>query len=282
MGLLDGKVVIVTGSGGGIGREHALAMAKEGAKLVINDLGGSRDGAGGSDAAASKVVAEIKGLGGQAVANFDNVATVKGGENIFKAGMDAFGKVDVLVNNAGILRDKSFANMDEGLWDSVIAVHLKGAYCCTLPVFKHLKDKGGPGSIINTTSIAGLLGNFGQANYGSAKAGIYGFTRVLSIEGKKYNIRANAIAPIAKTRLTEDLPMFKAPGIDQALDPKFISPIAVYLASDLSKDISGKVFDVQGKKLGQFFMKQTAGAMSKGEIWTAKEISERINEILKE
>jgi len=280
MGLLDGKVIIITGSGGGIGREHALACAKEGAKLVINDLGGSRDGSGGSDAAASKVVEEIKGLGAQAVANFDNVATVKGGENIFKTAMDAFGKVDVLVNNAGILRDKSFANMDEALWDAVIAVHLKGVYCCTLPVFKHMKDKGGPGSIINTTSIAGLLGNFGQANYGAAKAGIYGFTRVLAIEGKKYNIRTNAVAPIAKTRLTEDLPMFKAVG--EQLDPKFISPIVVYLASDLSKDISGKVFDIQGKKLGQFYMKQTAGALSKGEMWTAKEISDRISEILKE
>ena len=282
MGLLDGKVAIITGAGGGIGREHALAMAKEGAKLVINDLGGSRDGSGGSDAAASKVCEEVKKLGTQAVPNFDNVATVKGGENIFKTAMDAFGKIDVLVNNAGILRDKSFANMEEAMWDAVIAVHLKGAYCCTLPVFKYMKDRGGPGSIINTTSIAGLLGNFGQANYGAAKAGIYGFTRVISIEGKKYNIRANAIAPIAKTRLTEDLPMFKAPGIDQALDPKFISPIAVYLASDLSKDISGRVFDVQGKKIGQFIMKQTSGAMSKADIWTPKEIADRISEILKE
>lgn len=280
MGLLDGKVVIITGAGGGIGREHALAMAKEGAKVVVNDVGGSRDGVGGSDAAARKVVEEIKALGGEAVPNFDNVATVQGGQNIFKTAMDAFGKVDVLVNNAGILRDKSFANMTEDLWDPVIAVHLKGTYCCSQPVFKYLKERGGNGSIINTTSIAGLLGNFGQANYGAAKAGIYGFTRVLAIEGKKYNIRCNAIAPIAKTRLTEDLPMFKA--IGEELDPKFISPIVVYLASDLAKDITGRVFDVQGKKIGQFIMKQTAGATTKGEMWTPQEIAERIQEILKE
>lgn len=280
MGLLDGKVVIITGAGGGIGREHALAMAKEGAKIVVNDLGGARDGVGGSDAAARKVVEEIKALGGEAVPNFDNVATVQGGQNIFKTAMDAFGKVDVLVNNAGILRDKSFANMTEDLWDPVIAVHLKGTYCCSQPVFKYLKDRGGNGAIINTTSIAGLLGNFGQANYGAAKAGIYGFTRVLAIEGKKYNIRCNAIAPIAKTRLTEDLPMFKA--IGEELDPKFISPIVVYLASDLAKDITGRVFDVQGKKIGQFIMKQTAGATTKGEMWTPQEIAERIQEILKE
>lgn len=280
MGLLDGKVVIITGAGGGIGREHALAMAKEGAKVVVNDVGGTRDGVGGSDAAARKVVEEIKALGGEAVPNFDNVATVQGGQNIFKTAMDAFGKVDVLVNNAGILRDKSFANMTEDLWDPVIAVHLKGTYCCSQPVFKYLKDRGGNGSIINTTSIAGLLGNFGQANYGAAKAGIYGFTRVLAIEGKKYNIRCNAIAPIAKTRLTEDLPMFKA--IGDELDPKFISPIVVYLASDLAKDITGRVFDVQGKKIGQFIMKQTAGATTKGEMWTPQEIAERIQEILKE
>lgn len=280
MGMLDGKVVIITGAGGGIGREHALAMAKEGAKIVVNDLGGTRDGVGGSDAAARKVAEEIKALGGEAVPNFDNVATVQGGQNIFKTAMDAFGKVDVLVNNAGILRDKSFANMTEDLWDPVIAVHLKGTYCCSQPVFKYLKERGGNGSIINTTSIAGLLGNFGQANYGAAKAGIYGFTRVLAIEGKKYNIRCNAIAPIAKTRLTEDLPMFKA--IGDELDPKFISPIVVYLASDLAKDITGRVFDVQGKKIGQFIMKQTAGATTKGDMWTPQEIAERIQEILKE
>lgn len=280
MGMLDGKVVIITGAGGGIGREHALAMAKEGAKIVVNDLGGTRDGVGGSDAAARKVAEEIKALGGEAVPNFDNVATVQGGQNIFKTAMDAFGKVDVLVNNAGILRDKSFANMTEDLWDPVIAVHLKGTYCCSQPVFKYLKERGGNGSIINTTSIAGLLGNFGQANYGAAKAGIYGFTRVLAIEGKKYNIRCNAIAPIAKTRLTEDLPMFKA--ISDELDPKFISPIVVYLASDLAKDITGRVFDVQGKKIGQFIMKQTAGATTKGDMWTPQEIAERIQEILKE
>ena len=185
MGLLDGKVAIVTGAGGGIGREHALALAKEGASVVVNDLGGARDGTGGGNAMADQVVDEIKAAGGEAVANYDYVATVEGGRGILKTALDAFERVDVLVNNAGILRDKSFANTTEDLWDPVVAVHLKGTYCVTHAVYRHMKERGAGGVIINTSSTSGLNGNFGQCNYGAAKAGIAGFTRCLAIEGSE-------------------------------------------------------------------------------------------------
>jgi NAD(P)-dependent dehydrogenase (short-subunit alcohol dehydrogenase family) len=200
MGLLDGKVAVVTGAGGGIGREHALALAKEGAAVVVNDLGGARDGSGSGSSMADQVVEEIKAAGGEAIANYDTVATVEGGLNILKTALDAFDKVDILVNNAGILRDKSLANLDEGLWDVVVAVHLKGTYCVTQPIYKHMKESGNGGVIINTSSTSGLNGNFGQCNYGAAKAGIAGFTRCLAIEGKKYGVRAYILAPVAVTR----------------------------------------------------------------------------------
>ena len=206
MGLLDGKVAIITGAGGGLGRAHALLFAKEGAAVVVNDLGGARDGAGGGHSMADQVVKEIQAAGGQAVANYDSVATVEGGESICKSAIDAFGKVDILVNNAGILRDKTLVNTDEASWDIVIQVHLKGTYCVTRPVFTHMKNRGQGGVIVNTSSTSGLIGNFGQSNYGAAKAGIAGFTRCLALEGKKYNIRVWGLAPVAVTRLTEDLP----------------------------------------------------------------------------
>ena len=206
MGLLDGKVAVVTGAGGGLGREHVLALAAEGASVVVNDLGGSRDGSGAGSAMADQVVAQVRKSGGEAVANYDNVSTVAGGENILKSALAAFGRVDILVNNAGILRDKSFANTTEDLWDPVIAVHLKGTYCVTRPIFLHMKERGQGGVIVNTSSTSGLNGNFGQCNYGAAKAGIFGFTRCLALEGQRYQIRCHILAPVAHTRLTEDLP----------------------------------------------------------------------------
>ena len=170
--LLDGKVAIVTGAGGGLGREHVLALSAEGAAVVVNDLGGARDGTGEGQNMADKVALEVKAGGGEAVANYDNVATVEGGQNILKTALDAFDHVDILINNAGILRDKSFANTTEELWDSVVAVHLKGTYCVTHAVYGHMKERGQGGVIINTSSTSGLNGNFGQCNYGAAKAGI--------------------------------------------------------------------------------------------------------------
>ncbi len=249
MGLLDGKVAIITGAGGGLGRCHALLLAKEGAAIVVNDLGGSRDGQGGSSSMADQVVKEIKAAGGQAVANYDSVATMQGGESICKTAIDAFGKVDILVNNAGILRDMTLVKTDEASWDVVVQVHLKGTYCVTRPVFTHMKDRGQGGVIVNTSSTSGLLGNFGQCNYGAAKAGIAGFTRCLALEGKKYNIRVWGLAPVAVTRLTEDLPGMGSDQVKEALGPDKVSPTVLYMVSDLSKDKTGKFLFAGGTKV---------------------------------
>jgi len=276
MGLLDGKVVVITGAGGGIGREYALAMAKEGAAIVVNDLGGSRDGTGGGSAMADLVVDEVKALGAEAVANYDNVATVEGGEGILKTALDAFGKVDCVINNAGILRDKSFSNTTEDLWDPVIAVHLKGTYCVTRPIFNHMKESGGGGVVINTSSTSGLNGNFGQCNYGAAKAGIAGFTRCLAIEGQKYGIRCFILAPAALTRLTEDLPGFNAEAMKEKMAPELISPLLTFLASDLSKDMTGNTFFCGGGRIAEMKVVTTPGITKRddGGMWTPQEVAD--------
>jgi NAD(P)-dependent dehydrogenase (short-subunit alcohol dehydrogenase family) len=279
MGLLDGKVAIVTGSGGGIGREHALAMAKEGAALVINDLGGARDGSGdGAVSMADEVVNEIKAAGGEAVANYDSVATVEGGKAILQTALDAFDKVDILVNNAGILRDKSFANTNEDMWDIVVAVHLKGTYCVTHAVYNHMKTRNEGGVIINTSSTSGLNGNFGQCNYGAAKAGIAGFTRCLAIEGKKYNVRAFILAPVAVTRLTDDLPGFSDEKMKARMNPGLVSPLVTYLASDLAKDQSGKTFFVGGGRIAEMKVVTHKGITKtdEGGLWTPEEIAAKM------
>jgi NAD(P)-dependent dehydrogenase (short-subunit alcohol dehydrogenase family) len=278
MGLLDGKVAIVTGSGGGIGREHAIAMAKEGAALVINDLGGARDGSGGGAAMADQVVDEIKAAGGEAVANYDNVATVEGGQNILKSGLDTFDKVDILVNNAGILRDKSFANTSEDMWDIVVSVHLKGTYCVTHAVYNHMKERNQGGVVINTSSTSGLNGNFGQCNYGAAKAGIAGFTRCLAIEGKKYGVRAFILAPVAVTRLTDDLPGFNDEKMKARMSPGLVSPLVTYLASDLSQEHSGKTFFVGGGRIAEMKVVTTTGVTKSddGGLWTPEEIAAKM------
>lgn len=260
MGLLDGKVAIITGAGGGLGEAYAKLFAKEGAAVVVNDLGGARDGSGaGTSAAAQKVVDEIVAAGGRAVANGDDVSTVAGGENILKTALDNFGQVDILVCNAGILRDKSFANTTEEDWDLVVKVHLKGTYCCTMPVWKWLKDNGKPGVIIMTSSTSGLYGNFGQSNYGAAKAGIYGFMRVLSIEGRKYGIRVMGLAPGAFTRMTSDLPGRQGREPDAMSLPENIAPGVLFMASDLAADHSGKVLAVSSRGVAEMKMLQTAG-----------------------
>jgi NAD(P)-dependent dehydrogenase (short-subunit alcohol dehydrogenase family) len=247
MGLLEGKVVVITGAGGGLGREHALLLAKEGA---VNDLGGDRAGGGKGTSMADKVVDEIKAAGGEAAACYDSVATVEGGRNICKAAVDTFGKVDILINNAGILRDKSHAKMEEDEWDAVIAVHLKGTYCMTRPVFQHMRERGEGGVIVNTSSTSGLIGNFGQTNYGAAKAGIAGFTRCLALEGKKYNIRVWGLAPVAVTRMTEDLPGMSSEQVREMLSPARVSPAVLYMVSDLSKDKTGKFLFAGGTPNG--------------------------------
>ena len=278
MALLEGKVAIVTGSGGGIGREHALALAKEGAALVINDLGGARDGTGASQNMADQVVAEIKAAGGEAVANYDTVATVEGANNIVKTALDAFEKLDIVVNNAGILRDKSFAKMDEDMWDIVVEVHLRGTYCVTHAAYNHMKDRGQGGVIINTSSTSGLNGNFGQCNYGAAKAGIAGFTRCLAIEGKKYGIRTFILAPIALTRMTADLPILGDEKIKARMTPAVISPLVTYLASDLSKDQTGKTFFVGGGRIAEMKVVTCDGITKEeeGGLWTPAEIASKM------
>jgi len=282
MGLLDGKVALVTGSGGGIGREHALALAKEGARLVINDLGGARDGSGEGSAMADLVVKEIEGLGGEAVANYDSVATMEGGENIVKTALDAFGQLDVVVNNAGILRDKTLSKMEEDQWDIVVEVHLKGTFCVTKPAFNHMKERGQGGVIINTSSTSGLNGNFGQTNYGAAKAGIAGFTRSLAQEGQRYGIRCFILAPVALTRLTDDLPGFKDEKMQARMAPGLVSPLIVYLASDHTKEMTNKTFFVGGGRIAEMKV-VTAKGVTKSEdggLWTADEIASKIDDIL--
>jgi len=276
MGLLEGKVVVITGAGGGIGRQHALAMANEGAAIVVNDLGGARDGTGGGSSMADETVDLVKQVGGEAVANYDNVSTIAGGQGILTTALEAFDQVDCLVNNAGILRDKSFANTTEDLWDPVIAVHLRGTYCVTHAIYNHMKERGAGGSIINTSSTSGLNGNFGQCNYGAAKAGIAGFSRCLAIEGKKYNIRVFVLAPVALTRLTEDLGGFDNEDMKNRMDPAAVSPLVTYLASDLAKDITGKTFFCGGGRIAEMKVVTTAGVTKAdpSALWTPQEIAE--------
>jgi NAD(P)-dependent dehydrogenase (short-subunit alcohol dehydrogenase family) len=280
MGLLDGKVAIVTGAGGGIGRAEARLFAREGARLVVNDVGGARDGEGADPSAAEQVVAELIDMGAVAVASHDSVATMAGATALMKRAIDAFGRVDVLVNNAGILRDKSFLKMDEAMWDAVIDVHLKGTFLCSQVFAKQVVAQGGGGRVVNTTSVSGMLGNFGQANYSAAKAGIYGLTRTMSIELQKHRMTVNAIAPIAKTRMTEDLPMFQ--GVD-SLTPEHIAPSALFLGSDLCADRTGQVLAVAGARVCAFKVVETPGRFKETShgVWTAQEIADSWDGIVK-
>ena len=249
----DGKVAIITGAGGGLGREHALLMAARGALVVVNDLGGAVDGSGSDKGAAEHVVDEIKAAGGEAVANTDSVATPEGGAAIVKTAIDAFGKVDIVVNNAGILRDKAFHNMDPDLLNPVLDVHLKGAFHVTQPAWVRMREQG-YGRIVSTSSAAGIFGNFGQTNYGAAKMGLVGFTRVLAVEGAKYNIKANAIAPLALTRMTESI----MGALGDKLDPGLISPLVTYLAHE-DCPVSGQLFSVGGGRVAHVFLGETTG-----------------------
>ena len=235
----DDRVAIITGAGGGLGRTYALELAARGAKVVVNDLGGARDGSGkGSSSAADQVVQEIKDAGGEAVANYDNVATPEGGEGIVQTALDVFGTVDILINNAGILRDKSFVKMEPENWGAVLAVHLKGAYNVTRPAFAVMKEKG-YGRVVMTTSAAGLYGNFGQTNYSAAKMALVGFMNTLKIEGAKYDVKVNTIAPIAASRLTEDI---MPPDIFEKMDPEFVSAMTLYLCSERCP-VSGSIYN---------------------------------------
>jgi NAD(P)-dependent dehydrogenase (short-subunit alcohol dehydrogenase family) len=249
----DGKVAIITGAGGGLGREHALLLASRGAQVVVNDLGGSVSGEGGSEGPAHTTAKEIEDLGGIAVADTNSVATPEGGEAIVKTAVDAFGRVDIVINNAGILRDKTFHNMTPEFVDPVLDVHLRGAFWVTRPAWVKMREQG-YGRVINTSSNSGILGNFGQSNYGAAKMGLVGFTRVLAAEGAKYNIKVNALAPVARTRMTEELlgPMA------ERLDPALVAPVVAWLAHE-ECPVTGEIYSVGGGRVARFFIGMTEG-----------------------
>jgi NAD(P)-dependent dehydrogenase (short-subunit alcohol dehydrogenase family) len=256
MGICDGRVVIVTGAGRGIGREHALAFAREGAKVVVNDLGGDTTGEGADLTPAQQTVEDIKAMGGEAVVNGDNVADFEGARRIVQTAIDSFGRLDTVVNNAGILRDRMLVNMTEAEWDAVIAVHLKGTFGPTRHAAEYWREQTKAGEtvdarIVNTTSPSGIFGNAGQTNYGAAKAGIASFTVICAMELARYGVTANAIAPVARTRMTENLGFGQAPeGQFDRLDPANISPLVVWLGSNESKEVTGRVFLVDGDRVG--------------------------------
>src|SRR6266566_2048540 len=283
MGALDGRVAIITGAGRGIGREHALLFAQEGAKVVINDLGGAIDGSGDDRTAAEQVVDEIKAMGGEAVANADDVADWEGGQRLINAAIEAFGDLHVLVNNAGILRDRVLVNMTEEEWDAVIHVHLKGHFVPTRWAAAYWREQSKAGkdvkaAVINTSSTSGLLGNPGQTNYGAAKSGIATFSYIASLELGRYGVRSNAIAPAARTRLTEQTPglqdAVKAPEDQSKFDvwgPANVSPFVGYLATE-DCPFSGEAFLVQGGVVQRFQPWKLAEKIDKGDRWTVDEL----------
>jgi len=248
------RVIVVTGAGGGLGREYALTLAREGASVVVNDLGGARDGTGAGSAMADQVVAEIKDAGGRAVANYDSVATQEGGANIVKTALDEFGAVHGVVSNAGILRDGTFHKMPFENWDTVLKVHLYGGYNVLRAAWPHFREQS-YGRVVVATSTSGLFGNFGQSNYGAAKMGLVGLINTLALEGAKYNIHANALAPIAATRMTQDI---LPPEVFAKLTPEYVAPVVAYLCSEESND-TGSIFIVGGGKVQRAALFQNEG-----------------------
>jgi NAD(P)-dependent dehydrogenase (short-subunit alcohol dehydrogenase family) len=289
-GICDGRVVIITGAGGGIGREHALAFAREGAKVVVNDIGGARDGSGSDAGPAQQVVDEIEALGGEAVANTDDISSWDGAERIVAQAIETYGTLHVLVNNAGILRDRMMVNMTEAEWDAVIKVHLKGTFAPAHHAAAYWRDQSKAGNpvdarIINTSSSSGIYGNVGQSNYGAAKAGIAAFTIITSQELGRYGVTVNAIAPTALTRMTEDLGLAALSktesGFDQ-FDPSNISPLVVYLGSTLSKDITGRVFSVYGGNIAVNEGWVAGPSVQREAKWEAGEIAEVLPDLVRQ
>ena len=270
----DGKVALITGAGGGLGKTYALELARRGAKVVANDLGGKSDGTGASASMADTTVKEIEAAGGMAVANYDSVATPEGGKAMVQAAIDNFGRIDVVINNAGILRDKTFAKLEPADLEVVLDVHLKGAFYVSQPAFIKMKEQN-YGRIIFTASAAGVLGNFGQTNYGAAKMGLVGLMNVLALEGAKNNIKCNTIAPIARTRLTEQLlgPMA------QTLDAECVTPLVTYLASEQC-DLTHNIFSVGGGRFARMFVGLTPGWFAgKGGKPSAEQVRDQMGKI---
>jgi NAD(P)-dependent dehydrogenase (short-subunit alcohol dehydrogenase family) len=291
MGALEGRVAIITGSGRGIGREHALLFAQEGAKVVINDLGGAIDGSGDDRTPAQQVVDEIKAMGGEAIANADDVADWEGGQRLVNAAIEAFGDLNVLVNNAGILRDRVLVNMTEDEWDAVIHVHLKGHFVPTRWAAAYWREQSKAGhtvkaSVINTSSTSGLLGNPGQSNYGAAKAGIAAFSQICAMELERYGVRVNAIAPAARTRMTEATPglgdIVQPPDDPSKFDvwnPANVSPLVAWLASE-ECPVSGRVFFIQGGKVQNFQPWTLTEAIEKDDRWTIAELQTEMKKLV--
>lgn len=282
MGLLDGKVACVTGAGRGVGRSHAIALAKEGAKVVVNDLGGSVSGTGNDTKIADEVVKEIVDAGGSAASNYADAATVEGADSIVWTALSKFGKLDIMVNNAGILRDRTILNMSEADWDLVMKVHAKHTFLCTRAAARIMKTQGSGGVIINTSSVSGLAGNFGQSNYGLAKAGIAAFTKIAAMELARHGIRVNCISPSGVTRMTPD-------PSGRGLDPETYSTepaaqVVLFLVSELAKDLTGRVFGasggINGTRVTEYKMTTTEGFKKPGGVFTAREIADNIDKIL--
>lgn len=272
--VFDQQVVVVTGAGGGLGKSYALEMARRGAQVVVNDLGGMVDGSGGGATMADATVAEIVAGGGEAVASYDSVATPEGGAAIIQTALDAFGTVDAVINNAGILRDKSFANLEAEDFRAVVDVHLLGAFHVSRPAFEVMKEKG-YGRFVFTSSASGLFGNFGQANYGAAKMGLVGLMNVVAIEGAKYNILSNAIAPVARTRMTADL---LGPLIDQ-VDADQVTPLVAYLTSPACTH-SHEIWTVGGGRYGRIFVGVNQGWFAgPGVVPSAEVVQEHLDQI---
>jgi NAD(P)-dependent dehydrogenase (short-subunit alcohol dehydrogenase family) len=288
MGICDGRVVIVTGAGGGLGRAHALAFAAEGARVVVNDIGTSREGEGRSETPAQRVVDEIAAAGGEAVANTDDIADWDGAENLVRTAIEAFGSLDVLVNNAGFLRDRMLVGMSVEEWDAVIRVHLRGHFCPLRHAGAYWREQSKAGTavdarIINTSSGAGLMGSVGQGNYSAAKAGIVGLTLVAAAELERYGVTANAIAPAARTRMTEvAMPeMMKVPEVGfDAMAPENVSPLVVWLGSPEARNVTGRVFEVEGGMVSLADGWQHGPKVDKGSRWEPAEIGGVVRELL--
>jgi NAD(P)-dependent dehydrogenase (short-subunit alcohol dehydrogenase family) len=273
----DGRVAVVTGAGGGLGRTYALEMARRGAKVVVNDLGGSVDGTGGEHTAAQKVVDEITAAGGEAVANYDSVSTPEGGESIIKTAVDSFGKVDVVINNAGILRDKSFAKLTWEDLDAVLDVHLRGAFYVSQPAFKIMKENG-YGRFVFTASNAGVFGNFGQTNYGAAKMGLVGLSNVIAIEGEKSGIKSNVVCPVAATRMTMEL----LGDFAEKLQPETVAPLVTFLASEAC-ELTHEIISAAGGRYARVFVGLTPGWYGgKDHVPTAEDVLDNLAQIEKQ